>query len=232
MADAKRWTATILSVLLSVGAARSAAGQVVTSTPCLPPSSGLGGDAGYIADLHSRYGPVELRNPVHSRFTSCLFPNVVVPQIESFGSQAAFDVSIFGSPFVPYAAPADVTVQVTFNHQSGNTQFFDAEMLQLDIGGGDLPPGVLLRESPTLPSLGQTTIEDLGGGLYRIESFFDIFTELSLDNGSTWIPGDGAARVTLQLIPEPASASLVGAALLALCGLGRRGHGNIPPRIG
>ena len=51
-----------------------------------------------------------------------------------------------------------------------------------------LPPevSVMLRESTTLASTGQTTIDSAPGGGFMISSFFDIFTEVSLDGGATW----------------------------------------------
>jgi hypothetical protein len=74
-----------------------------------------------------------------------------------------------------------------------------------DIEGS--PGTVLIRESPTLASVGQTDILDLGGGLYHIDSFFDVFTELSVDGGQTWIAAGESVRITL--IPEPTSCVLV-----------------------
>ena len=62
---------------------------------------------------------------------------------------------------------------------------FQTEMLQLDISGGGLPTGVMIRESPTLASTGATSISDLGGGQFQIDSFFDVFAELSIDGGTT-----------------------------------------------
>jgi hypothetical protein len=90
---------------------------------------------------------------------------------------------------------------------SGSTGTYNTEMLALDISGGGLPPGVMIRESPTLQSPGQTTVQPIGGGLYKIDSFFDVFTELSIDNGQTWAPGSAAMVATGM--PEPASLSLV-----------------------
>jgi len=43
------------------------------------------------------------------------------------------------------------------------------------------------RESPTLASTGETRITPSPGG-FMISSFFDVFTELSLDGGKTWSP--------------------------------------------
>src|SRR2546422_272018 len=71
------------------------------------------------------------------------------------------------------------------NSQSGSTRYYNTEMLQLDITGGGLGT-IMIRESPTLASTGGTNITDLGGGMFQINSFFDIFTEISVDGGNTW----------------------------------------------
>jgi hypothetical protein len=65
---------------------------------------------------------------------------------------------------------------------------FDAELLSLNISGGGLPPTMMIRESPTLQSLGVARIRPLTNGTFTICSFFDVFTELSIDNGMTWSP--------------------------------------------
>ncbi len=59
-----------------------------------------------------------------------------------------------------------------------------------------------IRESITQASDGQTSITELGGGLYHIDSFFDVFTELSVDGGSSWIASDAPARMDLAPIPR------------------------------
>jgi hypothetical protein len=82
-------------------------------------------------------------------------------------------------------------VRVRHTQDLGGISYFDTEMLQLDIQGGALPPGARLRESPTLPSLGKTTIQPLSPtGPFQIGSFFDVFTELSFDDGAIWTPAD------------------------------------------
>src|SRR5438477_10706248 len=83
-------------------------------------------------------------------------------------------------------------------------------MLALNLSGNSPYGPFMIRESPTLASTGQTTITDIGGGLYHIDSFFDVFTELSLDDGQSWIPGvQGPAHVNLQpLEPEPSACAL------------------------
>ncbi len=83
---------------------------------------------------------------------------------------------------------------------SGLTRHFDTEMLQLDIAGGDLPGGLMLRESPSKPSLGRTSERnDPIHPTYHIESFFDVFTEVSTDGGMTWWPAvNGPLTMTLR----------------------------------
>lgn len=83
---------------------------------------------------------------------------------------------------------------------------FEMEMLALDINGvyNGVSP-FIIRESPTIASTGQTTIESLPGGLFRIDSFFDVFTEMSVDGGTTWFP----------MVPEPSTV-----VMMMLAGLG------------
>ena len=45
----------------------------------------------------------------------------------------------------------------------------------------------MVRESPSKASLGRTSVRTTSSG-YDVSSFFDIFTEVSLDGGATWSP--------------------------------------------
>jgi hypothetical protein len=72
------------------------------------------------------------------------------------------------------------------------------------------PGGLHIRESPSRPSLGQTTIRATGGP-YQIDSFFDVFTELSLDDGQTWIPSDNPSHQTATNQPTAVHPSTWGA---------------------
>jgi hypothetical protein len=83
---------------------------------------------------------------------------------------------------------------------------------------------MMIRESPTLASTGQTTLTAVTGG-YQIDSFFDVFTELSLDGGISWMPDtSGPMRMDYMCIPEPAAISLLGLGVAGLLMMYRRGH--------
>src|SRR6185436_16736740 len=122
----------------------------------------------------------------------------------TFDSQVQFQISMDnGATFQPGAAPAHVSVMVRSTAQDGDTRYYDTEMLALDISGGSLPAGVRLRESPSKASLGRTSIRmvnDPATGIWDyISSFFDIFTEISVDGGANWSPQ----------VNEPAEVALV-----------------------
>lgn len=140
----------------------------------------------------------------------------VPPQIDSF-----FDVftelsmSVDQQPPSVFQLPMQCAISTACLSDDGTTRFFDTEMLSLDLSSG----AFRIRESPTRPSRGQTTITDIGGGMFHIDSFFDVFTELSLDGGQTWMPSTGSMRLTG--VPEPTTLGvLAGAAMILI----RRRH--------
>ncbi len=100
-----------------------------------------------------------------------------------------------GNHFDVFTVSGPTTVTLTPTTKNGNTQDYDTEMLQLDLSGG----GIMIRESPTLQSLGRVrespTLQPTGH--YQIASFFDVFTELSVDGGQSWHAASGPIPVNL-----------------------------------
>jgi hypothetical protein len=137
-----------------------------------------------------------------------------------FESQLHAMVSINGGPLQPIMMSGPVDTVAYNKGPTDTTGTFDTEMLSMSLTGA----GVMIRESPTRASTGKTSITDIGGGMYHIDSFFDVFTELSVDGGMTWIPkaGNRGTRVYLGGIPEPSSLVLATLAMFGAAGLTRR----------
>jgi hypothetical protein len=160
------------------------------------------------ADWHAAYASgIYISNVTHRGFTQGYPPPPPGgSQPESFGSTVDLQISTDGGhTFVPASVQMNANVLVT-SHSSldtGGTRFFDTEMLSLDLSGSTLPGGIRLRESPSKASLGRTSIRPDGQGGYKIDSFFDIFTELSTDGGATWqVSTNPPARMAPRLPPR------------------------------
>jgi hypothetical protein len=210
--------AICLCGLLALSTQAFAVGGVNTPNPGLPPTAGS-----YMASLavfHSIYGPAIVQQAAHKGFTNIMISTTPSgDEIENFDSMLDAMVSVGAAPPVPVlmTGPVSTLVLGKAGHVTGT---FDTEMLSMSLTGMTPLGPIMIRESPTLPSLGKTSISDIGGGLYHIDSFFDVFTELSIDGGQQWIPSEGPTHV--RLCPEPTSIALVSLALVGLVGLARR----------
>lgn len=94
------------------------------------------------------------------------------------------------------------------------TREFETEILSMELVS-PVDPDVMLRESDGLPSVGMLSVTDIGGGIYHIDSFFDVFFDLTM-HGPTG-PWEGP-DVSQHLVgtPEPATLGLLGLGGLAL----------------
>lgn len=221
-------TITLAAVVVALAAGNAVLAQgIITPDPELPP------DGVYLSagDVHANYvGPdldLLLEQPEHKPIADqAVREQIGADELEIFPSDLLGVVS-GDTPLGPIGpTPVLLTgpVQVLTTGKWGNTTgTFDTEIIAMDLSGSVGPLPIIIRESPTQPSTGQTTITDLGGGLYHIDSFFDVFTELSVDGGSSWIPATGPVRMDLEPaegpIPEPGSLALW---LLGCAGLTRK----------
>ena len=217
-----RFTLATAAVFVALALATAARAQVITSDPSLPVVAPNGYYTNANADV--RYnGPgftILLTNVGHTAFAPVNRTTNGPNEIETFNSH--LDASGVSAPFGPIFLTADGLVTTEVFGKIGNvTGTFQTEMLAMNLSGISPFGSFMIRESPTLASTGQTTITALGGGNFQIDSFFDVFTELSLDGGQTWIPdSNGPGHMTLVggAVPEPSVCALAGlaAGLLAL----------------
>ncbi|MDX1967371.1 MAG: PEP-CTERM sorting domain-containing protein [Planctomycetaceae bacterium] len=115
-----------------------------------------------------------------------------------------------------FATVGDFTIGVTdvYAGSAGNVVFYDVFISSFDVPlyntTTGLYTGVRMRKRPELlyQSWDRIQVEAIDGGLFRVGGFFDIFTELSLDDGQTWTPASGPLR--MELVPEPGAVALLG----------------------
>jgi hypothetical protein len=136
-----------------------------------------------------------MSDPRHKCFTNVYRQAAGSDEIETFDCiwEAKMDFGL-GPVSVTLTGPASTR---TYGKVANTTGTFNAEIISMQLSGSAGGYDILLRESPTLVSSGRTDIMDIGGGLYDIDSFFDVYTELSIDGGA-WMPQlNQAARITL-----------------------------------
>jgi len=96
----------------------------------------------------------------------------------------------------PLSVQVHMAERITLAGTQGAVRTFDTELVTFELGGS-AAPAAMVRESPARSSTGRTTITTLSGGQYRIESYYDVWLEISLDGGRSWHSADGAVRMTL-----------------------------------
>jgi hypothetical protein len=142
---------------------------------------------------------VSYRNLALHDFSSCV---AVMPGLVTSGG---FDCQVdlgfswdAGSTWTAYTGiPGSGWMTFTSIGQGGQGQdLYSATLDQLNVSGGGLPFGVQFRESPIQSSTGQASVllQDHG---YQIDSFFDVWMELSLDGGMTWYPSFTTCHIVL-----------------------------------
>jgi hypothetical protein len=202
-------TAVVFTALVLGNTVRA---DVITSDPSLPVLSPPGYYTNGFAHVNYAGGGVTiiLTNVGHQALGPVVRNPSGPDEIETFNSLFTGQGSVLG--LGPLSFSGNGSVMTIVHNKIGNTTgTFNTEMLSMNLSGNTPFGPLMIRESPTLPSLGVTTITGLGGGLFQISSFFDVFTELSLDGGQTWIPDSGGPE-RMTLVPEPSVCALVGLA--------------------
>ncbi len=244
-----RWTNAVvymgtLAILVAMSPAASA---IITDTSDLPP------DGVYLNqdNVHELYAGAALKfilsQPEHRPFVGdghdpagvdpVVRERVGSDQIETFlsGLDAVVEVRdlLDNTVMGPFPIHLEGMVQTTvfgfYDVSPPGVGHFDVEMVALSLSmANPIDPNLADVEVQILPSVGEVDVHDLGNGHWQIDSFFDVFTELSIDTGHgvEVIPGssilhNAPARMVLHDDPIPEPGTLT---LLAFAGLGLLGY--------
>jgi hypothetical protein len=162
---------------------------------------------------------IDFSDPRHSCFenVSTSTDGVTGDETEDFDSVVEGTVDVgFGPEPVVLAGPVTV---VTVRKGGATTGSWDTEIVSMSLSGDVGGVSIEIRESPIRQSPGTTRVDDIGGGLYQIDSFFDVFVELSVDGGPFQPQTNEATRVNL---PEPNQLLMLLAAFPLLRWMARR----------
>lgn len=208
-------TRTILmTALIALIAGNSGAVGVLFDEATFPPRNG-----GYESQNGTGFGVSGLKlNTLNLTQNDRRVSDLPSPG-ETFIVDSFFDV-FFDITYAPQGNVAhsvtvdsffDVFTEITLKATGNSTGSWDTEMLSMDLSGS-IPggPTIAIRLSEAKSSGGQLTVSNIGSSgqdLFLIDSFFDVWTEISIDSGQ-WTPADSPVRVDL-VTPEPASAVLI-----------------------
>ena len=143
---------------------------------------------------------------------------VLLPELSdpAFRVDSFFDVEYqLGPPGGQFQVDSffDVFTELTIYPSSipgaaGGGGTWSTEMVALSLTSS-ANPGVVYN----VHGLGELAVTDLGGGQFQVDSFFDVFTEVSLDGGRTFSPGADSINIPMNtefvtgipIIPAPAA---------------------------
>jgi hypothetical protein len=223
MPTLRLFTGVLLAGLTLCTAGRAA---VVTNSTTLPPL-GVGFSIGGGGSCFSAVGVC------------------AVPGILTFTSIASSSFNLRGQDIVANATlTADVTMlstvtpvlltgtveeEVIGRTATTQTGSWPTQLLSFDLGGpvviGTLSGTLDLGLDTSHTSTGGASVDDAPGqdGLFSVDSFFDVFVELTFDQGLPGIPPLSTTRgpFVVSLAPEPATLVLLAGPILGLAVLRR-----------
>jgi PEP-CTERM motif len=189
--------------------------DVIQPTPTLPPIG-----AQYLSpeQVHACFmaSQICLGNISHAGFFNVTSTIVNGNQVETFSSQLTGEVfALVNGQVGPSVGPIQLNgpVQVTIFGRQTETQLgtFNTQMDMLNLSGTFNGMAVAIGLDPAHASTGVTSISPFGSQ-FLVSSFFDVFTQLSI-NGSPFEPAKDGVRVTAEPAPEPATLLLLGTGL-------------------
>ena len=189
--------------------------SAIQPTPSLPPSTG-GYTTGTVcvalgpgvcvaeADLHGFTGTTSIFDSSGQSIDSSItFTADVYTDVGGMPGTLIGPVTLVGPIGILYAGRTSDTELGTFT----------SSLTELDLMGAFNGHNIEIILNPNMTSGGPTMVAPSGGN-FQITSFFDVFTELSLDGGP-FNPGP-PRTFTLTSIPEPGSITMLALGVLGV----------------
>jgi hypothetical protein len=215
-----RLLATLLAAagLLAFGSAARAA--VIANSATLPPlgvgfSIGGGGSCFPAAGVCAVPGVLTFTSIASSSFN---------PTSQDIVANATLTATVtMGSTVLPVVLTGTAEEEVFGRTTTTETGNWPTQLLSLDLSGPVLGHTLDIGLDTSHTSTGGASVDDVPGqdGLFRVDSFFDVFVELTFDQIPPLSTTRGPLRVSLA--PEPATLALLAAPLFGLAML-RRGQ--------
>lgn len=142
---------------------------------------------------------------------------------ETFNVDSFFDIaysfSSGGDFHVDSFFDISTELSITGTENTNGRQEFDTEILSMSLTGGYSDTQLRLGSGR---HHGHVTVLKLSDTQYQVDSFFDIWTEISLDDGQNWYGANEPLHFELtNIVPEPATMGLLALGSLMMI---RRSH--------
>lgn len=154
-------------------------------------TGGISGTSGGVP-ASANNAQIQVRNMVINNFSDSISPPPLGSKDSvSFTCSVILEISVdTGTTFTAFTTTGTSKIILDHTEDIGPTSFFETEMVQMDLTGGTLPPGVIFRESPVHQSTGLIQQSPAAPGVIAEANFMHLHLEMSMNGGMSWIPFD------------------------------------------